>query len=368
MRNKIITALFCFLIILGVVSGIVVKDKYYSESEKRKLAQFPQISISKFISGEMADDIEKYLADQFPARDSWITIKTLSELISGKRDDGGVYFAGGGYLIEKFNGYDAEQYKKNIAALKAFSDNVKKEYGVGVRVVLVPTAVEILSDKLPSFAPHASQAAMLDYAKSAGLDIVDVTEALKKHSDEYIYYKTDHHFTSLGAYYCYAAWKAAKGETADPLSAWKSEILCDNFRGTTYAKVNYPFAPYDTITAYYKTLTHRVDYNSGSYVTDSIYERKYLEGKDQYAAFLNSNQSTTVISGSGQGKLLILKDSYANTFSQFVIDEYEETHLIDMRFYTRPISEYIKANGITEVMVMYNIPNFAGDTGITFVR
>lgn len=316
----------------------------------------------------MADDIEKYLADQFPARDSWITIKTLSELISGKRDDGGVYFAGGGYLIEKFNGYDAEQYKKNIAALKAFSDNVKKEYGVEVRVVLVPTAVEILSDKLPSFAPHASQAAMLDYAKSAGLDIVDVTEALKKHSDEYIYYKTDHHFTSLGAYYCYAAWKAAKGETADPLSAWKSEILCDNFRGTTYAKVNYPFAPYDTITAYYKTLTHRVDYNSGSYVTDSIYERKYLEGKDQYAAFLNSNQSTTVISGSGQGKLLILKDSYANTFSQFVIDEYEETHLIDMRFYTRSISEYIKANGITEVMVMYNIPNFAGDTGITFVR
>lgn len=156
MRNKIITALFCFLIILGVVSGIVVKDKYYSESEKRKLAQFPQISISKFISGEMADDIEKYLADQFPARDSWITIKTLSELISGKRDDGGVYFAGGGYLIEKFNGYDAEQYKKNIAALKAFSDNVKKEYGVEVRVVLVPTAVEILSDKLPSFAPHAS--------------------------------------------------------------------------------------------------------------------------------------------------------------------------------------------------------------------
>ncbi len=368
MRNKIITGLFCFLILLGTVSGIVVKDKYYSESEKRKLAQFPKISAARFISGEMADDIEKYLADQFPARDGWITAKTLSELASGKREGGGVYFADGGYLIDRFTSYDAGQYRKNIDALKIFSDKVKAEYGVNVMVVLVPTATEILSARLPAFAPRASQAAMLDYAKSAGLDVVDVSSALAAHSDEYIYYKTDHHFTSLGAYYCYAAWKAAKGETAEPLDAWKSEVLCDNFRGTTYAKVNYPFAPYDTITAYYKTLTHRVDYNGGSYVTDTIYERKYLEGKDQYAAFLNSNQSTTVVSGGGKGKLLILKDSYANTFSQFVIDEYEETHLIDMRFYTRSVSDYIKENGIAEVVVMYNIPNFAGDTGISFVR
>lgn len=368
MRNKIISLFFCFLILLGTVSGIVIKDKYYSESERRKLAQRPVITMADLISGKTGSDIEKYLADQFPLRDGWITVKTLAELAAGKREGGGIYFADGGYLIEKFVSYDPEQFRKNIAALVEFSDKVGKEYGVKVRVMLVPTATEILSDRLPAFAPRASQTEMIEYARSAGLDVVDVTEILTAHRDEYIYYKTDHHFTSLGAYYCYAAWKAAKGESCDSLDAWKSEVLCNDFRGTTYAKVNYPFAPYDTITAYYKAEHHRVDYNGGSYTADSIYERKYLEGKDKYATFLNSNQSTTVVSGGGSGKLLVLKDSYANTFAQFLVDEYEETHLIDMRFYTRQVSEYIKTNGITEVVVMYNIPNFAADTGITFVR
>ena len=189
-------------------------------------------------------------------------------------------------------------------------------------------------------------------------------DILSAHKSEYIYYKTDHHFTSLGAYYCYVAWMQSQGKTAEPLSAWHSKELCDNFRGTTYSKVNDPFAPRDTITAYYKTLTHTVNYNGGNYVTDSIYERKYLSGKDQYATFLNSNQSTTVVSGSGEGKLLILKDSYANCFSQFVIDDYAETHLIDLRFFKDSVTDYIEENGITQVLVLYNIPNFAQDTAI----
>ena len=203
----------------------------------------------------------------------------------------------------------------------------------------------------------------MEYAKAQGLDVVDVFDALSAHSGEYIYYKTDHHFTSLGAYYCYSAWKAAKGETAEPITAWKSEILCDNFRGTTYAKVNYPLAPHDTITAYYKA-DHSVNYNGGAYVADSIYERKYLDGSDQYAAFLNSNQAETVIKGSGEGKLLLIKDSYANTFAQLVVDEYAEVHMLDPRFYRGSVSEYVAENGIDEVLVIYNIPNFAADTAV----
>ena len=125
-----------------------------------------------------------------------------------------------------------------------------------------------------------------------------------------------------------------------------------------------PFAEYDVIDAYYKAEKHRVDYNNGNYVVDSIYERKYLDGTDQYATFLNSNQSTTVISGSGTGKCLILKDSYANCFAQFCVDDFVETHLIDMRFFRGSVQEYIEENGITEVLVLYNIPNFTSDTGI----
>ena len=360
MRNQITIGIFCALILAGTVSGIAVPDKTYSASEKRKLTQKPTISGENLIAGKFGGDLESYLADQFPARDSWVTAKTFADLASGKREIGGVYFARDGYLIDRFVSYKAKQFKANVAALKALSDKLD----IPVRVMLVPTAAQILSDKLPDFAPNLDQKKLLEYAKAQGIDTVDVFNALSAHSDEYIYYKTDHHFTSLGAYYCYSAWKAAKGVTAEPISAWKSEVLCDDFRGTTYAKVNYPLAPFDTITAYYRA-EHSVSYNSGAYVADSIYERKYLEGSDQYAAFLNSNQAETIIQGSGEGKLLIIKDSYANTFAQFVVDEYAEVHLIDPRFYRGSVSDYVAENGIDEVLALYNIPNFAVDTAVS---
>lgn len=359
MKNRIIIGIFCALILSGSVAEILMPDKTYSASEKRKLSQKPSISVTNLISGKFGDNIESYLADQFPARDSWVTAKTFAELASGKRESGGVYFAKDGYLIDAFTSYKVKQVKTNIAALKELSDKLN----VPMKVMLIPTAAQILTDKLPTFAPNLDQKKFLEYAKAQGLDTVDVFDGLSAHSDEYIYYKTDHHFTSLGAYYCYSAWKESKGETAEPITAWKSEILCDNFRGTTYAKVNYPLAPYDTITAYYKT-EHKVNYNSGAYVADSIYERKYLDGSDQYAVFLNSNQAQTVVTGSGTGKLLIIKDSYANTFAQFVVDEYAEVHLIDTRFFSGSVSEYAAENGIDEVLVIYNIPNFVADTAV----
>ena len=354
MRNKILTLRFCLLLAAGVLSGLLLPDKYYSETEKRTLTQKTAISIADFPSGKMGAEIEKYLADQFPLRNGWITVKTLAQRLSGKTEISGVYFGKGSYLMDAFTAYDRKQYQANLQALKQLSERIS----LPMDVMLIPTAAQILSDKLPAYAPNLDQKELLAHAQKLGLSTVDVFGALSEHKDEYIYYKTDHHFTSLGAYYCYAAWMQAQGKAAEPISAWQSQVLCDNFRGTTYNKVNDPFAPCDTITAYYKTLRHTVNYNDGNYVTDSIYERKYLSGKDQYAVFLNSNQSTTVVSGSGQGKLLILKDSYANCFAQFVIDDYAETHLIDMRFFKDSVSDYITENGITQVLVLYNIPNF----------
>lgn len=364
MKNKLITIIFCAILAAGIGVSILLPDKYYSETEKRTLKQLPAISANAVFSGKFGDDVEKYLADQFPARNGWVTLKTLSERTLGKRESGGVYFADNDYLIEAHKSFNARQLTVNIAAVKKLSDDLC-EQGIELRVMLVPTAAEILSDILPAFAPNADQYAVIEYTRKQGLNVVDVSETLRKHSGEYIYYKTDHHWTSLGAYYAYSAWQTVCGRAYSPLSEWQTETLCDNFRGTTYSKVNYPFAPYDKITAYYKTLEHAVNYNNGSYIADSIYERKYLDGSDQYAVFLNSNQAETVIHGNGNGRLLIVKDSYANTFAQFTADDFEETHLIDMRFFRGSVAEYAAEHGITDALILYNIPNFAIDTGIT---
>ncbi len=360
MRNRVLSIYFCVMLLVGLILHLAVSDKYYSESEKRTLTQFPKFTAKSFVAGEYSDKLEKYLADQFPGRDGWITVKTLAELGIGMRECNNVYFGKNGYLISNFDEYDRAQFEKNVSMLEKFTADMEKK-GIEVRTMLVPTAVEILDDKLPKYATHASQKELLDYVKDRAVDVVDVSDILSQHKDEYIYYKTDHHYTSLGAYYCYSKWKQAKGESAQPLWMWDKEVLSESFRGTNYSKVNYPFAPYDIIMACYKNNEHMVDYNDGNYVTDSIYERKFLDGKDKYAVFFNSNQATTVAYGEGDGRLLIIKDSYANCFAQFVVDEYEQTHLLDMRFYKKSVSKYIEENGISEVLVLYNIPNFAED-------
>ena len=363
MRNKVISLLFCLILIAGVAAHFLTPDRYYSENEKRTLKQLPKLSWQEIRSGKFGDEIESYLQDQFPARDSWVTVKTVTEKLSGKKESGNVYFADDGYLIEIHKEFSESQITANVEALMRLQEALS-EKGIPLRVMLVPTAGGILTDKLPRFAPNADQQEVLDDAREKGLNLVDVTAALQEHRDEYIFYKTDHHWTSLGAYYAYAAWMRKRGVTPEPVSAWKKETLCDHFRGTAYAKVNDPFAAYDVIDAYYKTEHHRVDYNNGNYVTDTIYERKYLNGADQYATFLNSNQAVTVVSGDGTGRCLILKDSYANCFAQFCIDDFEETHLIDLRFFRGSVRGYIEENGIDEVLVLYNIPNFAEDTDI----
>lgn len=365
MYNKIIAVIFCGLLVLSIITGIVTPDLDYSENEKRLLAQFPEISFESFFSGELGDDTENYLADQIPGRNGWIAVKTMAERAAGKKEDNGVIFGKDGYLIDKFDSCNEKQYRTNLEAVKRLADILKEDY-IDTRLMLIPTAAEIMVNKLPAGVPEKSQKDMISYAGSMGIDIVDLTGILKNHNNEYIYYKTDHHYTSLGAYYCYCGWKQAKGEKAESLSEWKKEVLSDSFRGTTYSKVNYPLAAYDTITGYYMSRKHKVSYNDGNYVTDTIYEKKYLKSQDKYGVFFNSNQATTVVRGKGGKNLLIIKDSYANTFAQFVIDEYKETHMIDLRFFRDSIEEYVSKNSIDEVLVLYSVSSFAEDENIRY--
>ena len=363
MHNKVTAILFCLMLLAGAATHLFLSDRVYSENEKRELRQKPAATRQTVFSGEFGQEMETYLADQFPGRDGWVAVKTICERLLGKRESGGVYYADDGYLIDIYRSWNGKQTTANVTSLKALQDAMD-DAGIPMRTMLVPTAARILSDKLPPYAQVADEQKVLDYAARRGIRLTDVTDALTAHKDEYIYYKTDHHWTSLGAYYAYAAWMRDRGLTAAPIGEWTKECLSDHFRGTTYNKVNDPLAAYDTIDAYYRSSAHTVNYNRGYYVTDTIYERSYLDGRDQYAVFLNSNQETTVITGPGSGKLLILKDSYANCFAQFTVDDFAETHLIDMRFFRGSVLKYIAENEITEVLVLYNIPNFTSDTAV----
>ena len=362
MRNKIITSFFCLMLAVSALIGLLMPDRYYSEREKRTLTQKPKFTVANFISGEFSDELEKYLTDQVPLRDGWVTMKTYMELAIGKRESVGVYICKDKYLMDKFTSYSKKQLVANAAALVDLQEKLAAE-GISMNTILVPMAAQVLTDKLPAYAPVADYAAILQVLTDAGVDTTDVLSALVAHSSENIYYRTDHHWTSLGAYYAYCAWRGIEPNVDE----WTQEVLCDDFYGTTWNKVPLPTVPAEEITAWYKHINRSVSYNNGQYETDSIYERKYLSGSDQYAVFLNSNQAQTVIEGSGKsGKLLLIKDSYGNTFSQFPVEDYAEVHVLDLRFFKGDVTEYAKENGITDTLVLYGTQSFVKDTRLRF--
>ena len=362
MRNKIITSFFCLLLAVSALIGLLMPDRYYSEREKRTLTQKPKFTVANFISGEFSDELEKYLTDQVPLRDGWVTMKTYMELAIGKRESVGVYICKDKYLMDKFTSYSKKQLVANAAALVDLQEKLAAE-GISMNTILVPMAAQVLTDKLPAYAPVADYAAILQVLTDAGVDTTDVLSALVAHSSENIYYRTDHHWTSLGAYYAYCAWRGIEPNVDE----WTQEVLCDDFYGTTWNKVPLPSVPAEEITAWYKRINRSMSYNNGQYETDSIYERKYLSGSDQYAVFLNSNQAQTVIEGSGKsGKLLLIKDSYGNTFSQFPVEDYAEVHVLDLRFFKGDVTEYAKENGITDTLVLYGTQSFVKDTRLRF--
>ena len=360
MRNKIITSFFCLLLAVSTLAGLLLPDRYYSEREKRTLTQKPKFTVANFISGEFSGELEKYLTDQVPLRDGWVTMKTYMELAIGKRESGGVYICKDKYLMDKFTSYSKKQLAANAAALADLQEKLAAE-GVSMNTILVPMAAQVLTDKLPAHAPVTDYTAILQVLTDAGVDTTDVLSVLAAHSSENIYYRTDHHWTSLGAYYAYCAWRGIEPNADE----WTQEVLCNNFRGTTWNKVPLPTVPAEEITAWYKHINRSVSYNNGQYETDSIYERKYLSGSDQYAVFLNSNQAQTVIEGSGKsGKLLLIKDSYGNTFSQFPVEDYAKVHVLDLRFFKGDVVEYDKENSITDTLVLYGTQNFVKDMNI----
>ena len=194
-----ITALFCAFIGVFLVANAVAPDLTFSEMENRNLEQLPTPSVKTLLSGEFMKDFETYTTDQFVARDSWIGLKSATERALGKQENNGVSFCDQNPLITRFDQPDSQKVTDNLNYVNNFVENVD----IPVTFSLVPTQACIWADRLPEGAPNASQTDILAQAQAAvpGATWADLYTPLWEHKDEDIFYRTDHHWTSLGAYY-----------------------------------------------------------------------------------------------------------------------------------------------------------------------
>ena len=236
-----INTLFLILIFGFTIATLIKPDQEYSESENRTLAQMPEPTVETVFNGEFESDYETYLTDQFVARDAWIGLKTDVERLMLKSESNDIYFADDDYLIEKHTGaFTSDTAELNPRILGQFAEMYQEQFGTEhMTFMVVPNAVEILDDKLPLLASPYDQEKYLEQIRAELPDGTwfDTAAILRDHKEEEIFYRTDHHWETLAAFYVYQAWAEQKGYEVPSEDDFEIETASDSFEGTIQSKL-----------------------------------------------------------------------------------------------------------------------------------
>lgn len=363
--NLITLAVFVLVILVTDIILIFNHDKSFSAKENRVLQRAPQFSLSGVTSGKYMSQVEDFVADQFPMRDAWISYKLGADKILGKKEAGNIYLANDGSLIEKAAAFDKKNYNKNTAAITQFCTDKNQN----IVMAVIPNAISVCSSKLPFGAPAVNQNEMLEdiSSKLSGcLTFVNVYDVLCSHNTEYIYYNSDHHWTSLGAKYAFEVIAKSLGIN-ETVSNYEVYSVTDDFSGTLSSGSGAGNVK-DVIDIYipegdYKYVVEYVNENEKS---ATIYSSQALETNSKYEVFLKGNHPLVKISttADNQKNLMVIKDSYANAFIQFLLPYYEHIVIVDPRYYSDDIEKLINDNLITDILFLYNLNTFAADNSL----
>lgn len=370
--NQLLGLGFAVLLAGFTAANYFHKDTAFSDTENRMLQQKPVFSWADLADGRFMGNFEKYQTDQFILRREWIRLQTAADRLLGKNKSGDVYL-GEGQLLEEPTKL-SENVWENLDAIGAFCRN---QTGVKCYLMLVPDAASVQREKLPAYAPVADQAEQLEEIRSYlekkenPVTEIPLYEMLREHREESLYYRTDHHWTTLGARYAY---QSAAGQMGLPGAENGEEKklypVSDSFQGTLAARSGYR-VPDDTIEVYWPDQEEElvVTYVQEQTKSASLYAAEKLKTRDKYGMFLNGNHPLTEIRtmASTGRKLFLIKDSYANCFVPFLTGDFEEIVLVDPRYYYDSAEKLMKQYGFTDVLFLYNLNTFLEDDVLHYV-
>lgn len=362
--------LFFLLPVIVLVSSIILPDTGFSEKENRILASRPALKLDQIISGGYEKQFETYENDQFPLRDMWITLKATTDRLMGKVEENGVYLGKNGYLMEAFNAPSQTQYDATVNAMTSFA---QKHPDLKQYALIAPNSVNILKSNLTAFAPADDQNPWIDKLKdsltSAGVTFIDIRDTFTDHKTEDLYYHTDHHWTTLGAYYAYLQAAAVMGIDTSSDSYDKAPVS-QTFKGTLSAKSGFRSGETDELDVFLpngdNTLSSVVNYVDEQKKSASFYDTSKLNTRDKYALFFGGNHAQIKISTPTESNntLLVLKDSYANSFVPFLAQHYRKIIMIDPRYYYGDLEQLLQVENVQEVLYLYNANTFFADTSL----
>lgn len=378
-RSKIgrYVPMFVFLIfIYGMALWFLFAPKTdYSSSEKRYLQEFPETSVENIAGGEFGSEFESYFADHFPSRNFWVGFNAYYNLEIGNNGASGVYKCDNGYLINKPVSTD-NKVEKNTNAIVKFKDNVD----VPITVMFAPSTGYIADDVLPTVHDEYNDDTYFESASKTfennGIAFVDLRETFKEayNNGSQLYYKTDHHWTTEGAYTAYA--QLCKNLATEPVAKESLNVeKYDDFYGTTYSTSGFWLTDPDTVEVWNNpenTDNIKVTITEGTEVNeyDSMYFYDHIEEDDKYPVFIDGNHALTEITNSEAegGTIIVIKDSFSHCLAPFLAENYSKVILVDMRYYKQSVSNIVAQEKPEQILVMYGIDNFATDTDIVWLK
>lgn len=371
-QEKLVGIIFILTLFLFLIINVIVPDREKSVQENRMLATKPKFRLSSLISGDYDEKFEAYMDDQFVGRDMWRKLKVTVDRICGSRLENGVYIGRNGQLLEQIEVADENHLAANIKAIKSFSESQSK---IPVRMMLVPDAANVLNHSLPALAKPEDQTQMFSMVRKDlgdSVEWIDVSTELNKHKTEKIYYKTDHHWTTLGAFYAFQAAAPSLGIEGDLSGKYVSYAVSDSFNGMLASKSGVNLGEKEQIDIYVPTEEDTdliIDYVDEGKRSTSLYDSSKLKEKDQYTVFLGGNSSLLDIRtvSTSTKRLLLVKDSFANSFIPFLTSYYREIVVVDPRYYSGTINDLMDSYRISEVLFLYSGNTFFKDNNISGV-
>lgn len=353
------TLIFALTVVSGFIGYLSGGKSFFSERENRFLAQRPGITLSTLADGSFMEQFELYTTERLPCRDTFVSIKAAFGELILKNENNGIVRGSEGYLFEKLIAVNP-QLEKNRAAVLNMAEMTDRE----ISVCIIPNSFEILRDKLPAGFPNISEEEIIgsfydELGKCGNVRTIDMYEALGEHGDEYIYYRSDHHWTTDGAWLGYL--KLTERDM-HPLTRQRHEVT--GFLGTYYSKYRGVIGDHSDTLVYYDIPV--ASYVNGGVEYDSLYDTEKLKVYDKYAMFMRGNEGLAVVKSADDGmdkkdELLLFKDSYSNCLIPFLTFDYDRITVVDLRYYAGSVQELLAEHPDADVLLMYNFMHFNED-------
>lgn len=370
--ESLVGKIFIVLLFLIMIVNLLVPDREKSEEENRMLTGFPKMTVENLISGDYMEQFEDYMCDQFAGRHYWRSVKVGLSRLGGSKMENGVYIGRSGQLMDEIKVPEQDQLAQNIQVVKSYAETYPD---ISTSMLLVPDSACVLKASLPLLASVPDQNKLISNVKKGlgdSVNWIDAVSVMNKHQNEKIYYKTDSHWTSLGAFYAFRQAAPALGIEGDVSDKYVSYAVSTTFNGVLASKSGVNMDEEEQIDIYVPKDCDNdliVDYVDEGVRKTSIFDSSRLETRDQYSVFMGGNKSLIDIKtvSPENRRLLIVKDSFANNFIQFLTPYFREIVMVDPRYYSGTIQDIMSTYRITDTLFLYSGNTFFTDNSMSGV-